>query len=296
MNVAELNNRLKWSLSLKIDHSLYIIDSFLAQNPNSLIAFSGGIDSTVLLYLVRLISKNRAAIFANTTNEYIEILRFVRETENVKIVLPKTTFNNTVKQYGFPLISKKVSRMITDLRNPTDNNIASRRLYLTGIKSDGSKTKSFKLPEKYKYLIDAPFDITYKCCDVLKKKPMQGLSENGVFVGTTVNDSATRRGSYLKTGCINQNKKMCMPLAIWNKDDIWDFIKDRKIQYCPIYDKGEKSTGCAYCGFGIMFDRTRFERLQQREPKRFEQMMELKNNGVRYADAIDYVLQKNQLF
>jgi hypothetical protein len=36
----------------------------------------------------------------------------------------------------------------------------------------------------------------------------------------------------------------------------------------------------------------RFERLKQREPKRYEQMMELKNNGVTYKEAINCVLKK----
>lgn len=289
----ELRDRQNWTLPQKIDHSLYIIDSFIAKYPDSKIAFSGGVDSTVMLYLVRLIDKKKKAVFANTTNEFIEILRFVKETENVKTVMPETTFIHTVKKYGFPLISKKIARMITDLRNPTPNNIASRNLYLTGIKRDGTKTKSFKLPKKYKYLIDAPFDITNKCCNLLKIKPMSIFKKDGIFIGTMTIDSGIRKAVYMKTGCINLNKNICTPLSIWNKNDIWDFIKQNNIPYCNIYDKGEHNTGCAFCGFGIMFDKTRFERLKEREPKRYKQMMNLKNNEVTYFKAIQTVL-KNQ--
>lgn len=288
----ELQQRLKWSLSQKIDHSLYVIDSFIAQYPNSKIGFSGGIDSTVMLKLVRLLDKNRTAVFSNTTNEFIEILKFVREVDNVEIVRPETTFIKIVKEFGFPLISKKVARMIHDCKFPTSKNQDTVRLFLTGIKRDGSKTRSFKLPEKYKHLIDAPFDLTYKCCHLLKKKPMQKYLKDGFFIGTMATDSGTRKGGYLKTGCINLKDNKCMPLSIWTKEDVWAFVKQNNLKYSDIYDKGETNTGCAYCGFGCQFDKTRFDRLKAREPKRHDQIMSLTNNGVSYADAIKLALNK----
>jgi 3'-phosphoadenosine 5'-phosphosulfate sulfotransferase (PAPS reductase)/FAD synthetase len=288
-----LAERLKWTLKQKIDHSLYIIDAFNAQYPNSKIAYSGGIDSTVMLKLIRIVDKTKTAIFANTTNEFSEILHFVKDTENVEIVNPKMSFIKTVEQFGFPLISKKVARMVHDCKYPTDNNQASRTLYMTGIKRDGNRGK-YIIPERYKHLVDAPFDITHKCCDILKKNPMKDLSKEGIFIGTMATDSGTRRGSYIKTGCISITEKKCMPLSIWKKEDIWDFVKQNNLKYCDIYDKGETNTGCAYCGFGCQFDKTRFDRLKEREPKRHEQMMNLKNHGVTYADAIKIALNKNK--
>jgi hypothetical protein len=52
-------------------------------------------------------------------------------------------------------------------------------------------------------------------------------------------------------------------------------------------------TGSAYCGFGCHLEKeSRFERLKEREPKRYEQMMKLTNNGVSYKTAIQTVLKK----
>jgi Fe-S-cluster-containing dehydrogenase component len=59
-----------------------------------------------------------------------------------------------------------------------------------------------------------------------------------------------------------------------------------KIKYCDVYNKGEQNTGCAYCGFGCQYDISRFARLKEREPKRHAIMMNLKNHGVTYAEAI----------
>jgi len=283
----ELQQRMNWTLNQKIDHSLYIIESFINKYPNSKVAFSGGLDSTVMLYLVRMIDKNREGIFSNTTNELSEILDFVKDTENIKVLRSKTTFKETVSQYGFPLISKLVARQIHDLKYPTKSNEATRLLYSTGIKRDGTKSKSFKLAEKWKHLIDQPFDISIKCCDILKKQPMSVFSETGVFIGTMAENSGTRKMSYLKTGCINEAENKCMPLSIFTKQDNWNIIKQFNIPYSTIYNKGETNTGCAYCGIGCQFDKTRFLRLKEREPKRFDYMMNLENNGITFKEALN---------
>lgn len=134
------------------------------------VSFSGGKDSTVLLNIVRELYPNVEAVFCDTGLEFPEIKKFVKSKTNVTIVRPSKNFKEVIREEGYPVISKKVSRMIRDLKNPTDNNVVSRNLYITGIKKDGTETKSFKLPNKYKSLIDAPFKISEKCCDIMKKK------------------------------------------------------------------------------------------------------------------------------
>lgn len=287
----ELSDRQKWTLKQKVDHSLGVIDQFKASYPNCKISFSGGIDSTVMLYLCRIIDPNMIGVFANTTNEFSEIVRFVKSIDNIQIVSPDKSFPEIIEKYGFPLISKKIARMVNDVKHPTLKNQKSVLLYSTGIKSDGTKGKYF-IPDKWKHLIDAPFDLTYKCCNELKKKPLQKYLKEGVLIGTMASDSGMREDSYKKTGCINFNENKAMPLSIWNTDDVWKFIKMQGIKYCNVYDNGEKHTGCAYCGFGCQFDKTRFDRLKVREPRRHEQIMNLKNNGVTYSDAIKFALNK----
>jgi len=287
----EYKNRIRWTLPQKIDHALGVIDSFFIKYPKSTISFSGGIDSTVMLHLARVVDKKKIAVFVNTTNEFSEILKFVRNTENIKIVRPNITFIEVIDKHGFPLISKMTARMLLDLRNPTVRNQATRNLWLTGIKKDGTKVPNMKLPNKYRYLIHAPFDITNKCCKFLKTDPIKPFQKEGMLVGTMAIDSLIRKHSYLKTGCINFSTNKATPLAIWTKEDVWKYIKQNNIEYCSIYDKGETSTGCTYCAFGIMFDKTRFERLRKREPKRYKQMMELTNNGVTYEEALQTVLR-----
>ncbi|HPN19502.1 MAG TPA: phosphoadenosine phosphosulfate reductase family protein [Chitinophagales bacterium] len=289
----ELNQRIKWNLYQKIDHALGIIEHFIQINPDAVVSFSGGIDSTVLLKLVRMVKPDVKGVFGNTTNEHSEILRFVRTIENIETLLPNETFIHTVEKHGFPLISKKIAKMVTALKHPNENNEAVRNLYLTGITREGRINKQWKLPLKWHFLIDVPFDITNKCCDILKKNTLSKFDKQGVFVGTMTSDSKLRRQSYLQTGCIDEANNKCKPISIFTKQDIWDFVKMYNLLYCDVYDKGETNTGCAYCGFGCHLEKeSRFERLKLREPKRYEQMMNLRNNGITYNEAIQTALKK----
>lgn len=285
----ELTDRINWTFEQKVFHAIDTSSSFLYHNPCAECEFSGGLDSTALLHICRRLNKDLKANFKNTTNEFSSIIHHVKNTENVQIHQPKMTFIQCIERFGFPLISKKNARMISDCRHPTGKNNASINLYLTGYKQDGQKGK-FIIPKSLRYLLDVPFDISHKCCSILKHG---GSSHSvGLFIGTMATDSDTRKNGYLQNGCINYNDNTCRPLSVWTKADVWNYIRKYNVPYADIYDKGETHTGCAYCGMGILFDRTRYDRLKALEPKRFEQMMEVKNNGVRFIDAIQMVLQK----
>ena len=112
MTLEELRERQSWSLDQKIDHSLGVIEQFYTRlNGNVYISFSGGKDSTVLLWLARKIYPNIKAVFCNTGNEYPDVVRFVRNMkergENVEIIYPKMTSKEVFKKFGFPLIGKE---------------------------------------------------------------------------------------------------------------------------------------------------------------------------------------------
>ena len=90
MTIQELNTRQGWTLSQKIDHAVGTVEAFLSRTGKvPYVSFSGGKDSTVLLDIVRrFVDRDIKAVFCNTGNEYPEIVRFVRSTENVTIIRP----------------------------------------------------------------------------------------------------------------------------------------------------------------------------------------------------------------
>ena len=81
------------------------------------VSFSGGKDSTVLLHIVREMYPNIEAVFVNTGLEYPEIQRFVKTFDNVTIVRPKMRFDEVIKKYGYPLISKDVSGILHEVQS-----------------------------------------------------------------------------------------------------------------------------------------------------------------------------------
>lgn len=272
----QLKQRQGLPLRLKIELSKKRIRNWYEHYEGKVyVAFSGGKDSTVLLHLVRSIYPGVPAVFVDTGLEYPEIKQFVKTKDNIITMRPKKLFINVIKDEGYPVVSKRVARQIRDLKNPTEKNKATRKLYLEGIKRDGTKTKHFKLAKKWHKLIDCPFKISEKCCDIMKKEPIkryQKESKRNGFIGMMATDGQQRETTYLEQGCNNFKKGTSNPLAFWTEKDIWDYLKENAIPYCSIYDTGVKRTGCMFCMFGVHLEKepNRFQLMAETHPKLYD--------------------------
>lgn len=194
IQIWELKQKQSLPLKAKIILAKQRIEQFYAKmNGNVCVSFSGGKDSTVLLHLVRSIYPSVKAVFVNTGLEWPEVVQFVREIENCEVIRPTMTFKEVLDTYGYPVTSKKVAKMINTLQNPTKGNQVIRNLYLTGIRGDGKKaTGSWKVPEKWRFLIKAPFKISDECCGVMKKKPLK------IKLEFTIPDKSPHRETIVK--------------------------------------------------------------------------------------------------
>ena len=47
--------------------------------------------------------------------------------------------------------------------------------------------------------------------------------------------------------CKQNHKRVLNPIIDWQDSDIWEFIKEYKVPYCSLYDKGYKRLGCIGC-------------------------------------------------
>lgn len=91
LTLSDLRTRQAWPLNQKIDHTCYAMETFVAyckeHDRTPYVSFSGGLNSTVLLDLARrFVDPNMKGVFCSTGNEYPEIVRFVRHTDNIEII------------------------------------------------------------------------------------------------------------------------------------------------------------------------------------------------------------------
>lgn len=218
------------------------------------ISFSGGFDSTVLLHLVRNMYPEVPAVFVNTGLEFPEILEFVREFENVVWLKPRMTYQQVVDRWGHPVVSKKVSMGVTRYRNTKSEEQRNLRLH-GGINPTSHKKQARTIPIKYHHLIDAPFKISDKCCDIMKKEPLKKrYKETGraPMTGEMAADSTFRKEAYQRTGCnaFDSSVPKSMPLAVWTKADVQEYTERFNLKQSRIYEMGYDRTGCWRCKFG----------------------------------------------
>ena len=291
----QLKQRQSLPLEAKVNMTIARIREFYESNGGDIyVAFSGGKDSTVLFDIVRSIYPDVKGMFVNTGLEYPEIVEFVKTYDNVDIIRPKMNFKKVIEKYGYPVISKNVS-MALNRYNQTKYPVQKEyRKY--GTKDGVPCGKVGTIPEKWWFLIDAPFKISENCCGVMKKKPAHKYTKDtGLkpMIGTMASDSNNRKLYYLKHGCfVNGKNPQLQPLGFWLEKDIWEYIQTRNLPYSPIYDMGEKRTGCMFCMFGIMQDGSpnRFQRMYYNHRKQYDFCMRpLDKGGLGIKEVMEYL-------
>lgn len=306
-----LQSKQSWTLKQKLFHFFETLDLFYhALDGKVYLAFSGGKDSTVMQYFAdkwcdMMGYPKIQLVFNNTTNEYPEILEFVKSYgERVTWLRPKITFAQSLQKNGFPLISKEESQKISEAKNTGSFKLLDIRMF--GVKriskNTGKEYVSGKISEKWKYLVYEDVELTSKCCDVLKKAPVAKFEkETGLsaIIGVMADESNLRKQQYNIKGTCNTfgKRNTSKPLSIFTEEDIWQLIKEHDIKISSIYYdmvidgeivKGEPRTGCAYCAFGLHFEDpndNKFTRLSKREPKRYASFMD----KLGYRKALEFI-------
>ena len=189
---------------------------------------------------------------------------------------------------------------------------------------DGDRS-NFSL-EKYKFLLDAPFEISNKCCNVMKKEPAHRYSrETGRLPITAqmADESRLRLQKWLQHGCnaFDAKSPISNPMSFWLENDVLTYIKNNNLPICSVYgdvvdDYGDQlegqmdisdfglckpqkkykttgctRTGCMLCGFGCHLEEepNRFQKLKETHPKVYNLVDIVKNNGVTFREAVEWI-------
>lgn len=275
-------------------------------------SFSGGKDSTVLLDLVRRVFPDCPAVFIDTGLEYPELRDFVKTIDNVVWLKPEMNFKKVIETYGYPIISKEISGLVEVAKHKPNGKVAQ----LFDPNSERVKEKTLKYGKswgnayvKWENLLDAPFKVSNKCCNISKKAPAkkyEKITGNHPFIGTMACESKIRKNGWLQTGCniFDSDRPKSMPLSFWTEQDILHYIKEFDLKYAPIYgeikqDKdgkyyttGLQRSGCVYCGFGCHLEKepNRFQKLKETHPKIWNYCMkDLESGGLGMKNVLEYI-------
>ena len=176
-------------------------------------------------------------------------------------------------------------------------------------------------------MLEAPFEISNKCCNVMKKSPAHKYErETGrrPIIATMAEESRLRTQKWLQSGCnaFDAKAPISKPLSFWREQDILRYIKENNIEICKVYgdivtDYGDEltgqmdiselgliedtrrlklsgcdRTGCMFCGFGCHLEKSpnRFERMRDTHPKQYDYIMRPKDKGgLDYKNIIDWI-------
>ncbi len=93
-----------------------------------------------------------------------------------------------------------------------------------------------------------------ECCNTRKIEPLMRAFESvdAWICGLRAEQSVTRTAIEVVEWDANNKKVKINPLAKWSEKMVWDYIKEKKIPYNPLHDKGFPSIGCQPCTRAIM--------------------------------------------
>lgn len=270
-----------------------ILEAMIKTDGGVAISYSGGKDSGMLLDRAgccwRLLygdSRPMTVIFANTGCEFATMwpfvqrfVRYIMDKYHIVIDLRKVSakqpFSRTVKDVGYPFPSKKIARMVSDVRVQMDRlgvTYKDIRPYVhagivgaqamremgfspaavcdvTGVKSD-DQPGTCVISRVWTPLLGAPFEVTNLCCSIHKKGPIKAMErEMGGLVpmiGEMAANSKTRMDAYRRTGCnvLSGDKRVSKPMGPMTEQTVNEYYYRTHLPLAPPYGDPVREGAC----------------------------------------------------
>lgn len=92
-------------------------------------------------------------------------------------------------------------------------------------------------------------EMRKECCRIRKVEPLnRALADNKAWItGQRRAQSTTRAELAVQEDDAAHGMTKFNPLADWSEEDVWRYIRDNKVPYNPLHDKGYPSIGCEPC-------------------------------------------------
>lgn len=280
-----------------------IIEWYESWNGQVYISNSGGVDSTVLSWLVHRIYPDVIDVYCDTGLEYPELRKFILNKSNIIALKPKMSFIEVIKKYGYPIISKETAYAIYSANCGSLYGINKMK----GLRIDGTLNSYYSSNVKWEYLVNSGIPVGNQCCYVMKKsvaKQYEKQSGKHPFIGTMTEESTTRKTAWIRSGCnaFTGNRPISSPISFWKKSDVLECLYKNNIPYVKevygdiVCENGvytttkQKRTGCIFCGFGCHLEKepNKFQTLAVLEPQLYDYCM----RGGKYDESGKWVPDK----
>ena len=142
--------------------------------------------------------------------------------------------------------------------------------------------------ERYKFFLDAPFEISNRCCNVMKKAPAKSYHKK-MITAQMARESRLRTQTWLQNGCNAFNAKVPIsnPMSFWTEQDVLLYTRRYELpiasvygevvtddemigqlnfddicnlglfdlENCELHTTGCDRTGCVFCGYGCHIEK-----------------------------------------
>ena len=187
--------------------------------------------------------------------------------------------------------------------------------------------RSIYTQERYSFFLDAPFEISNRCCFAMKKAPAKHYHTKTGRVPITAqmaSESKVRTKVWLRQSCnaFSKEHPISNPMTFWTEQDVLAYIYANHIPIASVYGNvvscddevqgqmnftdlglfdcgrptfettGVSRSGCLFCGFGchLPLSADRFTGLRQTHPKQYAYIMKpWEEGGLGYKDVIDWI-------
>lgn len=261
---------------------------------NISISVSGGSDSDCIVHLVctyfpEYLEKCKF-VFVNTGLEYDATKRHLCDLEKrYGIEINRIRGMSVVtscKKYGFPILNKAKAHYLDMYRRRTP-----KGYYL--VFEANEKYMQFRFTERERelarYLDDNDINVSSRCCDESKKKPIHAFHKAN-HIDLTVTGERKAEGGQRATAhksCFAEGVHgidKYMPLFWWSDAVKAAFKEAEGIRYSDCYEVwGLKRTGCVGCQFGKN-TAEELELMFQYEPKLFAACMNVFGQAYELTD------------
>lgn len=238
------------------------------------LSFSGGKDSTVVLWLIMLCQElgtvgDIPAVFSNTGIEMkvtVDFVNYIKQSyyPNVVVIRPEKSFSWVLDHYGKPMKSKMKSELMERWqKGHITDYLYSSLIY--GITPKGKQSRA-KIANKDLHMLHPNFGIkvSNKCCKILKKDALRKFEKENSMLGSFQGIRTAEGGARSSAAKRREigGGKLCTwqkdgvvynaPIIDWSNDDIDQFISKYQVPLSDAYTKYNlKRTGCMACPFAI---------------------------------------------